>query len=508
MGLFNKIQMPFNLLNFLPSERELQIAKATRDAQAIEKFGSDPNPMRRVPFNMATSMGINPMLASSIPTAVDYTPVVGDISAGVDAKQAFDRGDLAMAGLLGGAAILPFVSSGAVKGVIKQAKGLLDRVDVSVDPATLGSMGGNIKVGLKPKGLLDDGGIDAYHGSGTIFDKFRMDKIGTGEGAQVYGQGLYFTDLEKIAKEYEGKLTPRDLDYEEWLMKKYNQAEKNQDYSRLEMYERALMHDKPSDFRSIANDADYDDDYRALADEIADEIEEYNPKFGATYKVKIKTKLEDMIDYDEPITDQPIKVQKAFRNIYKKYAYKDPFRSKPKNGWSEGKLTIDELRHMDLDNTSSGATAYKRISTVLNPNKFVVKANMTTDEIRKGIREEYNSGETMMSELLNSEGVTGIKYLDQNSRQSPYKIELFTKKGAYDTERIGARSKLDAEKLASDYEKRGFKTKITKEGTNNYVVFDEDLIEILAKYGIVGGVGIGAMKSGQENNQQPQGLLY
>jgi len=76
------------------------------------------------------------------------------------------------------------------------------------------------------------------------------------------------------------------------------------------------------------------------------------------------------------------------------------------------------------------------------------------------------------------------------------------------TERIGARSKLDAEKSASDYEKRGFKTKITKEGTNNYVVFDEDLIEILAKYGIVGGVGIGAMKSAQDNNQQPQGLLY
>ena len=156
MGLFDNFQMPFNLLNFLPSEQELQIAKATRDAQAIERFGSDPNPMRRVPFNMATSMGINPMLASSIPTAVDYTPVVGDISAGVDAKQAFDRGDLAMAGLLGGAAIAPFVPSGAVKGVAKQAKGLLDRVDVSVDPATLGSMGGNIKVGLKPKPLTKE----------------------------------------------------------------------------------------------------------------------------------------------------------------------------------------------------------------------------------------------------------------------------------------------------------------------------------------------------------------
>ena len=35
-------------------------------------------------------------------------------------------------------------------------------------------------------------GITAYHGSPHTFDKFSMDKIGTGEGAQAYGHGLYF----------------------------------------------------------------------------------------------------------------------------------------------------------------------------------------------------------------------------------------------------------------------------------------------------------------------------
>lgn len=42
--------------------------------------------------------------------------------------------------------------------------------------------------------LLRDevGAIRAYHASPHDFDKFSMDKLGTGEGAQAYGKGLYF----------------------------------------------------------------------------------------------------------------------------------------------------------------------------------------------------------------------------------------------------------------------------------------------------------------------------
>ena len=35
-----------------------------------------------------------------------------------------------------------------------------------------------------------------FHGSPHLFNKFRMDKIGTGEGAQAYGHGLYFGGAE------------------------------------------------------------------------------------------------------------------------------------------------------------------------------------------------------------------------------------------------------------------------------------------------------------------------
>ena len=44
--------------------------------------------------------------------------------------------------------------------------------------------------------------VDVYHGSPYDFDKFTTEKIGTGEGAQAFGWGLYFTDLESIARNY------------------------------------------------------------------------------------------------------------------------------------------------------------------------------------------------------------------------------------------------------------------------------------------------------------------
>ena len=47
----------------------------------------------------------------------------------------------------------------------------------------------------------------AWHGSPHEFDQFTTDAIGTGEGAQAYGWGLYFTDTEAVADMYRAKLS-------------------------------------------------------------------------------------------------------------------------------------------------------------------------------------------------------------------------------------------------------------------------------------------------------------
>ena len=49
-------------------------------------------------------------------------------------------------------------------------------------------------------------GLPAYHGSPHDFDKFSLHKIGTGEGAQAYGWGLYFAGDKALAEHYRTQL--------------------------------------------------------------------------------------------------------------------------------------------------------------------------------------------------------------------------------------------------------------------------------------------------------------
>lgn len=49
-------------------------------------------------------------------------------------------------------------------------------------------------------------GFKAYHGSPYDFSKFDTAAIGTGEGAQAYGHGLYFAENEGVARDYRDRL--------------------------------------------------------------------------------------------------------------------------------------------------------------------------------------------------------------------------------------------------------------------------------------------------------------
>jgi hypothetical protein len=56
-------------------------------------------------------------------------------------------------------------------------------------------------------GLL--GGIKVFHGSPHVFDKADSSKIGTGEGAQAYGHGLYWAENPAVAQEYQRDLSTK-----------------------------------------------------------------------------------------------------------------------------------------------------------------------------------------------------------------------------------------------------------------------------------------------------------
>ncbi len=103
------------------------------------------------------------------------------------------------------------------QGLLRKVVGLLG-LD---DPNQVMALGIPIETGAAGGGMLEAvaqkfprlaKAIKAYHGSPHDFERFDSSKIGTGEGAQAYGPGLYFAEQEGTAQTY--KMTPQGKMYE------------------------------------------------------------------------------------------------------------------------------------------------------------------------------------------------------------------------------------------------------------------------------------------------------
>jgi hypothetical protein len=101
-----------------------------------------------------------------------------------------------LGGLLGAGAMLPG-PAGDVLGP------LADAYMYATDPSSRKPS----NYALSLAGLLP-GMVSAtvFHGSPHKFDAFDLSKIGTGEGAQAYGHGVYLADAPKVAKGYQEAL--------------------------------------------------------------------------------------------------------------------------------------------------------------------------------------------------------------------------------------------------------------------------------------------------------------
>ncbi len=93
-------------------------------------------------------------------------------------------------------AVDSLVSTAGIVGVLKTAGTSLKIARQSV--ANFGTKG--------PMRLQE--GMIAFHGSPFSFDKFSREAIGTGEGAQAFGHGLYFAENKGVAEGYQRALQP------------------------------------------------------------------------------------------------------------------------------------------------------------------------------------------------------------------------------------------------------------------------------------------------------------
>ncbi len=385
----------------------------------------------------------------------DFMPVIGDLVALGEAGDAFSRGELAAAGLLGTGALIglvPGAGDALAKPVMAAGRRAADIARrIEVDPNTLGSMGGNIR--LRPQAGGVPAGIRAYHGSPHSFDKFSMDAIGTGEGAQAYGHGLYFAEAEDVARGYRDTLAGNALDSAVFDLK--NGVELDASTSSILRKNNGDVDAAIAELRGRAASSPVTT-LRQQAAERADFLEankssiSYNPK-GSMYEVNINANPEDFLDWDAPFRSLPQKQQDIIERIIKE---------------TEKPATPSQIQEIDaflreLDLPEDYAQDYDPMRGI--------RGGGALASIEQNLRSSKNGAEQLASQKLLEAGIPGIKYKDAGSRG-------------------------------------------VEGGTRNFVVFDENLINIVKKYGIAGAatmLGVSAVDVEQAMAQeyQPQGLL-
>ena len=148
--------------------------------------------------------------------------------------------------------------------------------------------------------------IRAYHGSPHSFSRFDSSKIGTGEGAQSYGHGLYFAGAEDTADFYRRKLT-NDSDAPDVWARDYWEAQSAADA----VGNPADAHDWLIRFLRFGADpsAGYPKAQRRFYRNALEYLLAQDPfsvppprRIGHMYEVELGVPEEALLDYDKPFS--------------------------------------------------------------------------------------------------------------------------------------------------------------------------------------------------------------
>lgn len=170
----------------------------------------------------------------------------------------------------------------------------------------------------------------AYHGSPYTFDHFDLGAIGTGEGAQGHGWGLYFAQDKQIAKTYKDTLShhmygDNDLQFnEEALNKLYStlsdKAHTEADYDKLSVIENILITHTEDD---VLNNSDEMFDAEAIKWWKTQRERYLNKEYKESTLFEVDIPEDDvLLDEKRNINEQPKKVQQAVRKMYRSLGYK------------------------------------------------------------------------------------------------------------------------------------------------------------------------------------------
>jgi N12 class adenine-specific DNA methylase len=307
---------------------------------------------------------------------------------------------------------------------------------------------------LVPPGQMEAAhSIVAYHGTRHTVDRFKTEKIDTGEGAQAYGWGLYFAETKEVAETYRtagatGVITNIDTVLMGVLfdgqpvetigdLVRIARSLKADSSAVVRIYDVATMQ-RPGEPLLDAAKRYLDKKSKSLAayqkKAILKLAKQLNGRLirvptGNLYTVELDVETDDLLDWDKPLNEQSPKVKASLQSIgITKVPI--PFGgvlSFPK--WEAEKNARTLTKPAEIEENPQAPGFYFVMSSY-------AKGSQIYNHIARLNWKPNQNSQKIASETLFKAGIPGIRYLDGNSRD-------------------------------------------TGEGTRNYVIFDENKIRII-----------------------------
>jgi len=419
---------------------------------------------------MAAQRGVDSALE-----VADFLPVTGDMAGAADTADAYNQGNYWTAGAMGGLTAL-----GAVPGVGSAAKAARKGLKAGLEAApTIRAYQGSPHDFAAERLVRHPDGRTEYivgapdtlpnvpQGAELVQDfplgRMRRDKMGTGEGAQAYGPGHYLAESEGVARSYRDALSNPT-----WQGSQVQEEVRNA-LKRFDSDGEAIEYLNSKMLKAQADGGTFEATVFRDAVNNFTEIKKSVPR-GSMYEAHIKASPDELLDWDKPLSEQSELVQRATASMEpddtgqkfirdyssERFSIKD----EATNLWKAGSENYDEALKM------AGGDP-KKVLTILTPDQKAA------------------------SEALRKSGVKGIRFLDQGSRDTAKMSELAADLAQYKAAAKQWRATGNAEKLKTAEKQIDVLEQRIKK-TSNYVVFDDDTIEIIRKYGLAGLVGTGA----------------